>query len=305
MRVLITGSNSFIGKHLCIKLNDNKSIDVIKSQRNNIPKNQKSNFFIVQSIDISTNWSLVLKNVDVVVHLASHMSDMNLEENYEKSEYKKINEEGTLNLVRQSMDHGIKKFIFLSTIGVYGTKSIHPFKYGDKENPSNFYSESKLKAEKHIYNLLSCSKTKYVIIRSAAVYGPNNKGSFGPLLRAINLKLPLPLKNIRNKRSFISINSLTTVIKKCIEDNSIADIGFNASDQLDKSTPEIIELTSLNNNLRPILFNFPPYLLKIMFKLFGMQIIGSKLLDNFQVDSSYMNKFVYNIKLNDSSDKKL
>ena len=132
------------------------------------------------------------------------------------------------------MKLGIKKFIYLSTIKVYGEKTLagEPIKNDSILNPMDTYSLSKLRAEEKLRNISAKNGLKIIIIRIPLVYGPLVKANFLSLIRLVNLQIPLPLKNIANKRSIIFIGNLVDFISKCISNSSADNRSFIVSDSL-------------------------------------------------------------------------
>ena len=97
MKVMVTGANGFVGKSLCNRLGDSGT-DLVKAVRR--PRNADE--FGVGNIDSSTDWQVVLEDVEVIVHAAARVHVMNESSNDSLSEFRKVNVEGSLNLARQA-----------------------------------------------------------------------------------------------------------------------------------------------------------------------------------------------------------
>ncbi|WP_066389212.1 NAD-dependent epimerase/dehydratase family protein [Neobacillus mesonae] len=147
---------------------------------------------------------------DVIFHTAAIV---HIREN-DTSNYFKINRDLTMELAKKAKQEGVKQFIFLSTMGVYGketgyiTKNTIPV-------PKTRYAQSKYEAEKLLLEIES-DDFKVVILRPPIVYG---KGCPGNYRRLENLALRLPFfPDIENKRSMIYIDNLSEFIRQLIED---------------------------------------------------------------------------------------
>ena len=119
MKVLITGSNGFIGQHLVSSLRNEKGISLVLSSRKYVESlSGLADQFIFPSIDSSTDWKKVLVGVDTVVHLAGIAHDTKLNPKNSDIKYIESNIKTTSNLARQAVKAGVNRFIYLSSIKV-------------------------------------------------------------------------------------------------------------------------------------------------------------------------------------------
>ncbi len=128
MKLLLTGSTGFLGRALQKKLDDHL---VILTSRSDEMEN--SSRFFRKTISSAENFSDCLNDVDVVIHTAARVHQMNdLAEDPQK-EFMETNCFGTLNLARQAAKAGVKRFIFISSIKVNGEQSHsgRPFSFDD------------------------------------------------------------------------------------------------------------------------------------------------------------------------------
>jgi len=200
MLIAVTGSNGFIGKALC-KVLKKKNFKLRKIQRK-----KAKDIVQINNINQGTNWDDTLDSVDVVIHCASIVHDF---KNIDFKYYDQINIKGTLNLFKSSINAGVKKFIYLSTIKVNGeyTKESMPFSISSKPCPKGNYAISKYKAEKYLIKLAKKEKIDLIIIRPPLVYGPEVKANFLNLMKVTSRGIPLPFLGLKNKRSFIFIGN--------------------------------------------------------------------------------------------------
>ncbi|MFE4072829.1 NAD-dependent epimerase/dehydratase family protein [Peribacillus sp. YIM B13477] len=197
-KILITGSNSYIGTSLEKWLRnypDKYSIEFI-SLRNDLWK--KHDF----------------SEYDAVLHMAgiAHVSsDPKMEEMYYK-----VNRDLTIETAEKSKVEGVKQFIFMSSIIVYGNSSSNKriINKNTVPTPSNFYGNSKLQAEEGIKPLEN-KKFKVAILRPPMIYGRGSKGNY-PKLAKVAQKLPV-FPDIDNQRSMLHIDNLCEFIRFVVD----------------------------------------------------------------------------------------
>lgn len=204
-RILITGKNSYVGNAFYNYINKffshEYNVDKISLKEKN-----------VEDVD--------LIGCDIVFHVAgiAHSDYGSINEDRAK-EYYKINTDLTIKLAQKAKNQGVKQFIFMSSIIVYGESApIGVKKVITKDTipmPKNAYGNSKLKAENGIIPL-NDEKFKVVIVRAPMIYGKNSKGNY-KTLEKLALKLPV-FPYIENERSVISIDSLCSFVKDIIDD---------------------------------------------------------------------------------------
>lgn len=188
-RVLITGGNSYIGNALQLWLQA-ETISVRDDK-------WKSKDFSVYDAVI---------NVAGIAHVEAK-ADM-------ESLYYKINRDLAVDIARKAREAGVKQYIFMSSIIVYGErnslKTPQVITKNTKPQPNNFYGNSKLQAEEGIKELQTES-FQTAILRLPMVYGKGSKGNYRRLA-AMAKRLPIfPL--IKNRRSMLHIDNLCEFVR--------------------------------------------------------------------------------------------
>jgi len=282
MKILITGQNGFIGKALfnLLQQQGHKVQGTVRSE-------QKTDKDIVAVGDISstTNWTEALKDIESVIHLANRAHVLNDKAKDPLTVFRQVNVDGTIQLAKQAVESGVKRFIFVSSIKVNGEFTDQkPFNVNDRPDPQDPYAISKLEAENALRKISKKSSMEVIIIRPPLVYGQGVKGNFQRLTRLVELGVPLPFASINNKRSLISLDNLIQILAKSISYPALANQILLVADEQDLSTPELIRkiATSINKPVR--LFHFPPNLLKILGKLIGQSKVIERLCENLQID---------------------
>lgn len=283
MNVLITGITGFLGTKLSDRLKAEHGVTgVVRSNRYS-----ESESTVVA--DFSSNFNLIssLSIVDCVVHCAA-LAHVDHDANEEiLNSFLQVNTVATLELARQAAQSGVRRFIFISSIGVNGLVTKESFKFDDVADPKEPYAVSKLEAEIGLRKLSKETGLEVVIIRPPLVYGANAPGNFSKLLALADLNLPLPLGAINNKRSLVSVDNLTDFIAICIDHPKAANQLFLISDDHDVSTTELLESMILAAGRKPFLLPISVYILSFFANLLGKKALIDRMSSNLQVDVSH------------------
>ncbi len=287
-KILNTGSNGFIGRYLAHYLTESGD-EVIHTYRH-FPDGthaQDAGHFTVGDINARTQWQTALDNVDVVVHLAARVHVMKETQADPLTAFRVVNTEGTMNLARQAVTAGVKRFVYLSSIKVNGEQTdTTPFYADDLPDPGNPYAMSKYEAEQQLLSLGRETDLEVVIIRPPLVYGPGVKGNFSRLINLVNKEIPLPLAGIDNARSLVNIQNLCSLIKTCTLHPLAAGEVFLVSDGQDLSTSQLFKQISLALGKKSRLFYLPKSLIRILAYSMNRGMEYQRLFGSLQVDIS-------------------
>lgn len=229
MRILVTGEKSYVGMNLIkwlSKWHERYDIEFISL------RNEK--------------WKRVdFSNYDVLFHTAAMV---HVKEHPEmESSYLRVNRDLTIEIAEKAKKSGVKQFIFMSTISVYGLsgkvgKELVIDKYTPC-NPTTLYGKSKLEAEIEL-NKLNDKSFKVAIVRAPMVYGPNCPGNYARLRKLVKSTPVFP--DINNKRSMLFIDNLSEFIR-LIMDNEDSGLFFPQNKEF-VDTAELVKLISKENS---------------------------------------------------------
>jgi nucleoside-diphosphate-sugar epimerase len=287
INVLVTGATGFLGRSLLEKLAENNCYLPIAAVRD---KSFKSPLVVksVLGCDLlsSSHWREALSGVEVVLHTAARAHVLDETAADPLTEFRKVNTIGTLNLARQAADSGVRRFIFISSIGVNGNQSVRPFSESDDPKPVEPYAISKQEAESGLRQLAEQTDLEIVIIRPPLVYGPDAPGNFNRLINIISKGIPLPFGAIHNQRSLIALDNLVDLIVTCVDHPAAANQTFLVSDGHDLSTTKLAKLLGEALGTPARLFPVPMSWIKIGVNLLGKPEFFQRLCGSLQVDAS-------------------
>lgn len=282
MRILISGATGFVGTSLVQKINDlHEIIALVRSSGDCLPLTVK------QIIADNIFEAELPENIDVVIHLAGRAHVLNEVSKNPIDEFRKVNVEGTMQLARQALEKKVKRFIFMSSIGVNGaTTGSVPFSENSQPKPHADYALSKYEAEQALIQLFQGTSTELVIIRPPLVYAVHAPGNFAKLLKLTATHLPLPFAHINNKRSFIALENLVDFIECCITHPKAANELFLIADSQAISTEQLVKYIKLGMQKPARLFYIPKTMAKLSAMLVGKQKLYEQLYESLEIDSS-------------------
>jgi len=258
-KVLLTGASGFIGgRWLEI---DTGTCEIISCSLQQTP---------IVAIDFA--------GIDTILHLAgvAHRMEPTPDELYFE-----VNHALTIALAKAAKQQGVKHFIFMSTIKVYGEVSPKQVITIDTPCiPDDAYGRSKWKAEQDLL-ALQAENFRMAIIRTPIVYGPRVKGNLHRIMGLAEKRLPLPFANIQNQRSMVFVDNLIAMVQQII---TVQAQGiFLPSDKEPISTTKLVSLIREELGMKPNLFSLPSLARQLLQRLkpaLYIRLFDSLLLDN-------------------------
>lgn len=269
-KLLITGANSYIGT----------------SFEKYINENHKGKYEIDTLDMIDPNWvNYDFSTYDTVFHVAgiAHADVGNVSEET-KQLYYKVNTDLTIETAKKAKESGVKQFIFMSSMIIYGGCKETSVSKDTNPEPANFYGDSKLQADLGIQKL-NDDKFKVCVLRPPMIYGPNSKGNY-PMLAKLAIKLPV-FPNVKNQRSMLFVGNLCYFIEQCIRDEK-SGIFFPQNKEYVSTSLMVKEIAKVHNKkifvtslLNPFVFiasHIPGKISQLCNKAFGNMIYEKEML---------------------------
>jgi nucleoside-diphosphate-sugar epimerase len=284
-KVAVSGANGFLGRALVARFNL-AGRSVVPFVRNpNLMRSPLGGGDVTSLLEPKERKAW-MKQCSEFVHCAARTHIMSRSSKDSLTEFRKINVDLTLELAREAASSGVKRFVFVSSIGVNGPVSGNrPFAPEDPPKPHTPYAQSKHEAEQGLRKIACETCMEVVIVRPPLIYGIDAPGRFGALFRHVQRGWPLPLGAVTdNRRSLVAIDNLVDLLTTCLDHPAAANETFLVSDGEDISTADLISLMGSAMGKPTRLWPVPTAWLRLAAYATGNAILVRSLLDNLQVD---------------------
>ena len=236
--IVITGSESFVGKELIKQCKENK-IPVIGIDSINV----KNTDYTYHQIDIRDPKisEIIPENIDAIIHLAALSRDADCKgKAYECFD---VNVIGTLNLIKAANKKNVKQFIFASSEWVYNDFTENEEKDEDEiidiSKHTSEYALSKIVSEINLKQQFMNKFCSVTILRFGIIYGPrkNNWSAVESIFDQIKNKSEITIGSLKNGRRFIHVSDIV--------DGIIKSIGLNGFNILNLTGDHLITMKNL------------------------------------------------------------
>lgn len=277
MKVLVTGGAGYIGTELIAQLIANPQVETVIIYDNlsrlnynvflglRLQKHQKLRFIKGELLD-SRALRKVLKGVDAVYHLAAKVTTPFA--NTDAHVYEQINHWGTAELVYAVEESDVRRFVYTSSTGIYGS-SKEAVDESAVPEPQSLYATSKLRGEDHVRRL--SDKIDTYIMRCGNVYGYSKSMRFDAVINRFvfeaNFSKMVSIQGDgKQSRSFIHIEMLTRALGNLLTSTipsgtyNLVDRNLQVIDILDplKELVPGLEFIFINQHLRLNELNIKP-----------------------------------------------
>lgn len=294
LRIQVTGISGFVGQAVCVQaVRHGFAVRGALRKQGDLPSSVEP--VVVGEINGATDWSGALSDVNIVLHLAARVHVMCDAADDPLKEFRRVNTAGTEHLARSAAASGVKRLVYVSSIGVNGLQTARDQAYSetDKPNPHNPYALSKWEAEQALQRVAQETGLEVVIVRPPLVYGVGAPGNFAQMLRVLAKGIPLPLASVHNQRSLIYVGNLVDALILCATHPAAAGQTYLVSDGEDISTPDLLRQLGAAMGHPARLFPCPPALLKLVGRLTGKAEQVERLLGSLRVDSGKIRRELY------------
>lgn len=226
MIVVITGASGFIGREVARSASQ-RGWQVRQVAHIRSPDPEAGEIYRIEDVTRQEEWCGVLAGADAIVHLAA-CAHVPRAKSVSSAEYRRVNATGTAAVARAAAELGVKRLVFVSSIGVHGpTDAGVPVTEASQVRPGTPYATSKWEAEQ----ALVATQVEHVIVRPPLVYGPDAPGNLRALLRWVNRGLPLPREFAKSVRSLIALDNLTDFVLTALSHPRAANQTFVVADR--------------------------------------------------------------------------
>jgi len=257
MKVLVTGSEGFVGKELVANLiAAGHEIDGIDRAKAVNPS------YKLHRIDLKNEILLDPASYDVVVHCAAAKGDWDIsdEEFYEDNV---IATENLLNYVRKC---DVKKIIHFSTVAIY-SRDVTDGSESTKIEPDSVYGQTKLDSEILIRKYAEESGIPTVVLRPSVIYGRDNYANMFNLIQQLNRSLPFQINPVGITKSHVSVRNVVDVVLR-FSDPSYSVNGleiYNLTERPYYDLNNMIRIICDELGVKPPRVNLPIWLVAIPF----------------------------------------
>ena len=281
--ILVTGDSGFIGSYLISFLDESgylvRGIDLVPK------KNPGINYLqVVGDILDETAIGQAMQGCDCVIHLAAEHKDFGIAE----ERYFQVNVEGTQKLLTQASFRNIKKFIFFSSVAVYGD-TVSPSEE-TVPNPVNPYGTSKFMAEQVIRKWVEEDPSRQaIILRPTVVFGPRNRANIFKLIQYVCDKKFIWIGKGKNIKSIAYVENVVGATCFLLENMKPGFQILNYVDEPQLTTRELVTIIAAKADLPVPTFYIPLSVALPAAKV--LDVVGALAHRDFPVTSARLKKF--------------
>ena len=289
-RILVTGATGFVGRSLCRRLIERGHRVVAAVRR---PDAADSLPTAVEPLPLGEiNASLAcppttFDDIDVAIHLAARVHVLNERSRDPAAAFQDVNVLGSERLARAAAGR-VKRFIYVSSVHAMCTLADEPLDETGPCRPETPYGQSKLAAEQRLRAIADKTGLELVIVRPPPVYGPGHAGNLTRLFRVAAAGWPLPLGDLRNRRSLVYVENLADALAHCAEHPAARGHTFLVSDGEDVSLSDLVARVARTSGRTPRLLPAPTRTLRLVGRATGRLPAVERLLGSLAVDSTHI-----------------
>ena len=270
-RILVTGATGFLGSALSATLckRGHQVLALVRDADARLPEGVEP--WVGPPLPaLPADASLRLKGVDVVVHAAGRAHVLKESAQDALAAFREVNTVATTALARAAASAGVSRFVFVSSIGVNGSRAWgRPFHHDDLPHPDSPYTQSKWEAEQGLDELARAVSMTVHHIRPPLIYGAGAPGNFALLRRLVESGLPLPLDALRAPRSFVARENVVSLLV-CLVEHSAPPAGvYLVSDPEVTSTAAFVRAIARAMRVKRVMVPVPEWILSACAGLVG------------------------------------
>jgi nucleoside-diphosphate-sugar epimerase len=249
IRVLVTGADGFVGRHLVPYLVAQGYAVIAASRAVTTFDNPDVTAIPLPDLSRLFDWQPLLDHCDAVVHLAG------IAHKYAGDDvYDRVNHRATSALAWAISRGPTKHLVFISSIAAQsGSHADHYLTEDDFPTPHNAYGRSKFAAEQAV----RAAGISFTILRPVVIYGEGEKGNFATVHRLSRLPIPLPFGALSAPRSVLSIENFKSAVATALSNPRARGETFIVSDPMPVTVADLISRHRAGLGRRPWLMPIP------------------------------------------------
>lgn len=289
--VLLTGSSGFLGKYFV------KSLQASKKQF--LTLGRSSNVDIVCDLSVQIpHLSNRNSELNSVIHCAGLAHQLPKTDS-EKEEFFRSHMQGMKNLLQGLEDQSAQKFIFISTVAVYGLEKGELMAEDTMPQPNTPYGQAKLEAENILIKWCQSRRCAYWILRPPLIMGDNPPGNLGKLIRAIKKNMYVFISGINPQKSMVHAEDIANFIVKNLDHCTLENSGiYNVTDGIHPDLKSVSEYLIQKYNPKFVRITLPLFLLKLAAKI-------GDILPFFPLNSLRLEKLSQSLTFSDEKARKI
>lgn len=255
---LVTGASGFIGLPLCLAL-ANRGVNVVALARRPQPGPWKK--FVCCDLSTGPLPDGIFEGVDSVFHLAarSHYTE---DSDRDRTAYIQLNVDGTRMLLRAARSSNVERFIFFSSVKAVGEGGEEMLDESVAPRPETSYGESKLEAEKLIFETAAKSRFSATVLRLPLVYGAGVGGNLRDMIEAVARHRFPPIAECGNRRAMVHVRDVVAASLLAVESPVASGKTYHVTDGREYSTREIYDAIRKALGKPPLAWSTPVIVLR-------------------------------------------
>lgn len=267
--IAVTGASGFIGRHFQAHCSQ-----------------QGQDLRTVSSSDLEQGGKNLYSGIDAVVHLAGRAHVTRETAPDPVAEFRCANVELTKRVFADALAAGVRRFVFMSSIGVHGTHSGDvAFTAADAPAPVDLYAQTKCEAEQWLQASCAGHGMQLVIVRPTLVAGEGAPGNLARLARLILDGVPIPVVAGGGRRHLVGVRSIAELLRLSCVHPAAAGRVWLAADEPALTTAEMAYAISAGIGRRPRLVRLPVGLLRPVASLLGRSRDFTRISSSLLVDA--------------------
>ena len=283
MRILITGSNGFVGSRLMYFF-EQKGFDVAgidRTDKCNITPHPKT---IIGDLLVPSDLQKTSGHFDWLIHCAAAKHDFGVTD----AQYFEDNVKATESVAAFATERNITNVVYYSTVSAYGHDAV-PCDENGPFHPNTYYGETKYFGEKVLQKWFDATlQASLIILRPSVIYGPNNYANMYNLIKSV-LKFPLMVGNGSHIKSLVALENLCDMTLFAMQHCSSGICYFNTLDKPYVSLKQINEMILKSGKSNKKLITIPYIFALIPAKFFD--VLGKIFKYDFPLNSNRLSKY--------------